>query len=198
MTRFYRKRRFTALGDNLWYSAVANTKNPIVRGYLAEQILLEHIAQTGLSYVNKSLRKMDYAWFVTQPSWKMDQPCCLYIPSAYNYQSIDGIILSLDSRKKHAHLFPVQITLSRKHKNVEDPFYRQLYPEWIKSFQSDGFTVDSTFVWIDEKGPNEEQKAEQSRKLRGRTIVLAPGHTSVHIGVRHVDKRLADQLAIND
>jgi len=194
MMRFVRQRKFTSLGNDLWYEAVADTTNPVIRGYLAEQILLEHIAYAGLPFVDKALGKMDYASFMGRPVWKMDQRCCLYIPSDYNFPAIDGVILLLDHSHKSATLFPLQITLSRSHKNSEDSFYRKYWSKWIQPLEEAEFTAKSTFVWIDYQGPSMEWKPKLFRELRDNTVLLSPEHYSGHIGVRHVDKRLAMNL----
>ncbi|KAF8804045.1 hypothetical protein BYT27DRAFT_7259493 [Phlegmacium glaucopus] len=106
--------------DDLWYTAVSRSNNPIVRGFLAEQICLSYIATNGLKTVHPMLGEMRTGSFETQPAFRefllTDLTIQLYIPTAYNFLAVDGIILLLDRKSKQANIFSIQFTLSQNHK----------------------------------------------------------------------------------
>jgi hypothetical protein len=97
---------------------------------------------------------------------------------------MDAVILLVDYDTKMAHMYPIQITLSMWHKDSEEKFYTGLRWKWVEKA---GFTVKSTFVWIDKKQPADHIAAQVVRKLRSGTKIVRPEHCSVHIGVGQVD-----------
>jgi hypothetical protein len=147
MVDYFCECKFETLDQNTWYTAVRETTNPIVRGFLAEQILIRHIAKHGLTYVNSSLTEMDHAFFDAIPMWQMDKTLCIYIPRSHRFTNIDCIIVHMNSKKCTVHFYPIQITLSRRHKDSEERFYLMSWNTFKEEFESAGFTVHSTFVW---------------------------------------------------
>lgn len=60
----------TRFSENACYSAVSRSRNnPVVRGFLAEQICLRSIAAMGLVAVNGKLGRMSTAQFDTIPNF---------------------------------------------------------------------------------------------------------------------------------
>ena len=123
MARLLLRHRFNEFGSDMWYDAVKASDNPVVRGFLAEQICLKHISTNGLTAVDMSLGRMNHRFFSIKPSFddqlsgtpahaKHEQSKFLYIPSAWNFTAVDGAILSLNTTTKTAHLFPIQFTIS--------------------------------------------------------------------------------------
>ena len=138
--------------------------------------------------------KVEY--FTGIPHWSIliesGEPCRLYLPHSYNYPAIDGAILQLDRTKKTAHLFLIQVTLAKKHKDSEKLFYEKCWGDWTEYLAD--FQVQSTFVWIDRVGPSENTVRQQKLVTRTRTILLNPQYTSIHVAVADVDQRLVEEL----
>lgn len=185
--------------DDLWYDAVERSDNPIVRGFLAEQICLSHIAAHGLQTVHSRLGPMSSASFAGKPAFgeflSTGQTMRLYVPSAYNFATVDGAILLLDRVCKKATIFAIQFTLSQRHKQSDEEFHEKLWPEWIKPIVSAEFSVESTFVWIDTKQPSEHVKPKAVKALRSGDKVVHPAYSVIHVGVETVNRRLA--IALN-
>ena len=186
--------------DDLWYRAVSRSDNPVVRGFLAEQICLSTITTNGLKAVDQNLGRMLTASFETQPVFteflSTDHNVRLYIPAAYNFMAVDGIILLLDRASSQATMFPIQFTLSPNHKQSDKDFHTKLWSTWIELLTSAGFIVQSTFVWIDKKQPSDHFEPELVRALRSGNKVVHPEYSVVHVGVEMVDSRLASALGI--
>jgi hypothetical protein len=194
----YREHKFTNLCDHVWYLAVENNANLVVRGCIAEQICLLRIATTGLRSVNPHLHQMDHSWFTTSPDWKSvtmsNSTQCLYLPYSFKFPNIDGIILSLDRTKQRAYLFPLQITLAKDHADSEDAFYTSQWHSWIGPLTAAGYVIQSTFVWIDRNRPSATQKMVLVKETRSGPITVIPSHYSVHVGIGQVDLELVGRL----
>jgi hypothetical protein len=175
-------------------------QNPVVRGFLAEHICLSHIAAQGLTAVDSRLVRLSRTNFETQPNFdhhlSSDHKVCLYIPDAYNFMAVDGVILSLDRRSRKATVFSIQFTLSLNHKQSDVDFHDKLWSAWTEPIASAGYNVHSTFVWIDKEQPSECVKSEVVKKLRSGPKVVHPEYTVIHVGVKAVHPRLAEVLGI--
>jgi hypothetical protein len=186
--------------DDLWYTAVSRSGNPVVRGFLAEHICLSYIAANGLMAVHPELGRMSTASFETQPAFTQllstDHTIRLYVPTAYNFMAVDGVILLLDRASKKATMFSIQFTLSQNHKQSDKEFHMRLWSTWIEPIVSAGFSVHSTFVWIDKKQPSEHVEPKLVKVLRSGDKVVHPDYSVVHVGVEMVDSRLASALGI--
>lgn len=186
--------------DALWYEAVERSNNPIVRGFLAEQICLSHIATSGLQAVHPGLDRMPSASFDDKPAFdnflSTERERCLYIPTAYNFKTVDGAILLLDRQSKKATIFAIQFTLSDRHKQSDVEFHTELWSKWIKPIVRAEFTVDSTFVWIDTKEPSQHVHRKTVRALRSGDQVVHPEYSVIHVDVETVDRKLARALKL--
>ena len=186
--------------DGLWYEAVERSDNPIVRGFLAEQICLSHIAAHGLRAVHPELDRMSSVSFEDKPAFdeflSTGQTTRLYVPIAYNFMTVDGAILLLDRACKKATIFAIQFTLSQRHKQSDEEFHKRLWSTWIKPLVSAEFSVDSTFVWIDTKQPSEHVKPKVVKALRSGDKVVHPEYSVIHVGVETVHRKLAIALKI--
>jgi hypothetical protein len=201
MTSFVREHRSAMFCGGEWYEAVERfSSNPVAQGFLAEQILLTQIAQNGLTKVDKRLTTMPHAVFDAQPSWlniiSSDLTHCLYIPTAFNFPAVDGAILYLDRPNKAMHLFLIQITLSRHHKDSAETFFTQMWRSWVWDYVDADLNVESTFVWIDKNQPSSEVREGVSITSRQGTTNVHPEYKSRHIGIVDVDPRLARALKI--
>ena len=186
--------------NDMWYTAVSRSSNPVVRGFLAEQICLAFIADNGLMAVDPKLSRMSTVNFDTQPDFAQflstDHKIRLYVPFAYNFRAVDGVILLLDRPSKKATMFSIQFTLSLSHKQSDEEFHRRLWLSWTEPIVSAGFSVHSTFVWIDKKQLSDVVKPKVVRVLRSGDKIVHPEYSVVHVGVKSVNKRLASFLGI--
>jgi hypothetical protein len=187
--------------SDLWYTAVSRSDDPVVQGFLAKQICLSYIATNGLMAVDPKLGRMSTGSFGTQPAFSefllTDHTIRLYIPTTYNFLTVDGVILLLDRASKQATMFSIQFTLSQNHKQSDVEFHTRLWSTWVEPIISAGFSVESTFVWIDKKQPSEHVKGELVRELRSGDKVIHPAYTVHHVGVEMVNARLASALGIS-
>jgi hypothetical protein len=110
-----------------WYATVQASKNPVVQGFVAEDICLAAIGKDGLSSIHDQLRQISTAIFEVKPDWNIcihsEHICYLYIPSTYNFKAVDGVILLLDRYHMTAHMFPIQITLSLRERDSDEVFF---------------------------------------------------------------------------
>jgi hypothetical protein len=201
MVSIFRQYRLDRFCGQEWYSAVERSPdNPVVQGYLAEHICLSSIVANGLSAVNTQLRRMSHASFQGRPNWdallKSDYELCLYTPRPYNFKAVDGVILLLCHSTKQAHMYPIQFTLSMRHKKSDKDFYTEMWRSWAKPIEDAGFTLESTFVWIDKKQPSDQIEPARVRKLKSQEIIVHPEYRVTHVGVEQVDPRLARSLGL--
>jgi len=177
---------------------ICASHNPSVRGYLAEELCLQVIADKGLCTIGEegprgSLPKEFFN--NDKPNWNTlidnDQhDCHLYLPSQFNYTNIDAAILHIKSRKsKDAHLYLIQVTLAKKHKDSEMLFYQKQWQDWVHDLESNKWTLNSTFVWIDLKQPDEQLKQKKVLGLRSRDAEVHPEYTHRRVGLTSLDPR---------
>jgi hypothetical protein len=183
-----------------WYSAVERSSNPVVQGYLAEHICLSFIVANGLVAVDPRLRRMSHASFEGLPNWdallKSDSSLRLYTPAPYNFKAVDGVILLLCRGTKQAYMYPIQFTISMRHKKSDQEFYAEMWSEWASPIKKAGFTLESTFVWIDKKQPSDQIEPALIKTLRSREIIVHPEYRVTHVGIEQVDPRLATSLGL--
>ncbi|PVF91067.1 hypothetical protein CPB86DRAFT_803090 [Serendipita vermifera] len=186
-----RSRRFNCMDYRLWYDSLRESKNPIVKGFIAEQICLYKISISGLRAVDPDLSAMDMVNFAGRPRWENQiqdiQRCRLHIPKDYNFPDIDAIILLIDTDSCHVYAYPIQITLNRAHKNSQKRFYKNTWPSWKRILKGQGFTASSIFVWIVADKPTDKYK--RSFHLPK----IAP-----FVGKKHVDQETETYVSIFD
>jgi hypothetical protein len=188
--------------DQEWYSAVRKSTNPVVRGFLTEDICLASIANDGLKAVDKELSKMSTATFHMIPHWHIlvgsPHTHLLFVPAVYNFKAVDGVILLLNRSDNTAHMFPIQITLSKAlgKRDSDEVFYTEMWWDWVRPLEDAGFRVQSTFVWIDQNQPTDQIEPAVTKELRSGTKVVRPEYRVVRVGIEHIDRRLASALGI--
>ena len=151
MMLLFRQHRLSQFCCQEWYLAVERSSGNPVQGFLAEHVCLSQIASCGLLAVSPNLSQMSCT-FNIKPNWlSSTHTVRIYIPTAYNFKAVDAAILHRDA--KTVHMYLIQITLSMRHKLIDLDFYRDIWWEWVRPFELAGYSVESTFVWIDEKQP---------------------------------------------
>jgi hypothetical protein len=201
MMSLFRRHRLSLFCGQEWYSAVQRSSgNPVVQGFLAEHICLSQIMSSGLCVVSSVLGRMEHTTFEDIPNWdnqlSSGHTIRLYIPTVYNFRAVDAVILHLDRNAKSAHLYPIQITLSKQHRQSDHNFYEKMWFNWIKPMENIELTVESTFVWIDKKQPGDDVVPQKVRILRKESKIIRPAYSSVHVGIQQVDEKLSNSLGL--
>jgi hypothetical protein len=184
-----------------WYATVRSSGNPVVQGFVAEDICLAAIGKDGLMVVNEQLGPMSRATFTIKPQWDLcfrssAHTRYLFVPSVYNFRAVDGVILLLDRANQMAHMLPIQITLSMRQRDSDEVFYTTMWSDWVTGLTEAGLVVQSTFIYIDRKQPTAEVVPEVVKVLRNATKVVHPEYRRIHVGIEQVDRRLASALGI--
>ena len=189
----YLKHNFKQIPRGEWYTAISNSKNPVVKGYLAENCCLSSIQEFGLRLGTKRLPGLLQADFFNDvPDWgpflRDTSLCRLYLPSTFNYANIDAAILSVTRYKKKpkAMLYLIQVTIAKRHENSEKKFYKTQWNIW-KDKLGPEWTVSSTFVWIDMVTTHATEVQAQATQDG---LVEIPAHTQWHVNVKDVDEEL--------
>jgi hypothetical protein len=163
--------------------------NASVVGFFIEQAVLQSIESNGLAVGEGSHGHMDAITFAGVPNFNTSKAEALYVPRAFNYPGIDGIILRLDldgeSKRRKASVFPLQVTVAKHHKDSEAIFFG-LWKEWQKSL--DVFDIDITFLWITTKENSTTNVDKRSRSLRSRDVVTNTEYKSVNVHLSKVNR----------
>ena len=196
MMSLFRQHRLTQFCGQEWYSAVGQSSaNPVIQGFLAKHICLCHIALYGLSAVDPHLGRMSHTSFDVRPNWDEQlfstQRVRLYIPKTYNFKAVDAAILHRHSVGKKVHIYLIQIMLSMWHKPLDQDFYQDMWWEWVRPLEEAGYSVESTFVWIDKNQLANNTDLALVKELRSGIKLVRPEYHSVHIGIGQVDKKLS-------
>ena len=124
--------------------------NTSVLDFLIKQKCLSSISRKGLKVPYFSFDSMPIKiWRGKYPDFDMNEYLALYVPLAFNYQAIDGIIVHLDKNELHALLIPIQITTTTKchpdSKHVIFALWKSLKP------MLEGYTLGVRFLWFREQ-----------------------------------------------
>jgi hypothetical protein len=201
MMSLLRQRPDVELYGQEWYSVVRKCRNPVVQGFLSEQICLSAIATHGLTAFDPELGPMNTTIFEREPVWdcllQSGETHGLFIPQPFSFKAIDGAILQVDHRKKVIYLYPIQITLSTKERDSAEVFYNDISKDWIWPLRAKKYKVHSIFIYIDRKAPNVSNRRTLRSMLSGSKYSKSKGdgHDVVHIGLQQVDSELASAIA---
>jgi hypothetical protein len=191
MMSILREHRLDHFRDPGWYTAVRrSSENPLVQRYLAEHICLSSIAHRGLLAVSAELGPLSHSSFHQQPILarllSTDNTRHLYVSTAHNSRPVDGVVLVVDRHAKQAHVYPIQITLTMRHKKPDEDFYTTTWQEWVAPLEGLGFTVKSTFIWVDRKRPA-RLRPTLVKEFRSGTKIVRPEYRTIHIGIEQVN-----------
>ena len=182
-------------------SMVHASPNTSVKGFLLEQLCLEIIMVKGLDFIpnahdNAPRGPFQREFFLDAPDWSnlihedANHNSCLYLPKKFNFENVDGAVLHLESRpKKHAHLYLIQITIAMGHKESDRLFYERQWKVWTQWLLSHGWTVKSTFLWIDQEQPANTSVARETRGLRSGEVEKNPSYNVWRTGFVPLDTR---------
>ncbi|KAL1916623.1 uncharacterized protein VTP21DRAFT_5327 [Calcarisporiella thermophila] len=181
--------------DREWLNRLRTFKdNPSVLGFVVEQASLSSISQNGLKVNGLGFSNMKTIVFSSDfPTYNFDLKLALYIPLAYNFKAIDGLILSLDEKNKTAHLVPIQITISKYHSDSESKFFAN-WNSWTQDLIEEGYTIKATFLWITEGNRATEELEAKLKETRQGAILIQPEHTSVCVAIEDVNRDIGERL----
>jgi hypothetical protein len=197
----YREANLTDIDTGHWYKTVRTSQNPVVRGFIAEQVCLAAIRRRGLSAVDPALNQpLATEHFKTLPDWgsiiesESEHPSRLYLPMSFNFRNIDAAILWLNSEKTEGDLYLIQVTLAKNHKDSAQNFFTKSWGSWKASFPEKLKAVYPRFVWIDEKDPSVKVKKKVIKATR-RAEYSTPEYLEYHVSVGLVDSNLYKKLS---
>jgi hypothetical protein len=129
-------------------------------GFLVEQLCLSTISNRGLSVDKKHYKPGQTLVFKDSiPSFEISKNgTTFYVPFAFNFPALDGLILEVNGGD--VDMLPIQITVSKHHKNSTIRFLAN----WRnRKRHFEGTNLCLKFVWITPKR-QETQKIEEKKK----------------------------------
>ena len=199
----YRRDQFQRIQFYQWFGVIRKSQNPVVQGFLVEQLCLLVIARDGLRAItplgiDAPKGPIETESFQQVPNWdslidNTTRSSRLYLPDKFNYANVDGAILHITSRNpKQAHLYLIQITLAKDHKDSETYFYQAQWQNWVQALKGNHWSVESTFVWIDKKAPEQGVKAKKVQATRRGEREVSPNHRYWRSGFQSLDSRFGE------
>ena len=178
--------------DSQWLNSFTFVKNnPSMLGFVVEQACLSSIAQNGIRVAGLGLDHMKTTTFNQFPSYDNTVDHSLYIPSAFNFRAIDGLILQLDKTNRDACLIPIQITIAKNHSKSDTAFFDN-WDKWKRGLEE--YNVSVKFLWITEEKRATKEEEKDEKKLRGRTIIR-PAHTIEHVTIADLNQDIGIKKA---
>jgi hypothetical protein len=164
-------------------------KNPSVTGFMIEQAVLSSNALNGLNISPETNRSMVVRLFKGQTA-NLDpdtEDPVLYLPHAFNFKGIDGLIVRRELQpkpglnKRRLLVLPLQITVARKHKDSYETFFND-WNTWIAGLG--GIDVWPQFIWITENGADNKNHTKDTQRQW-------PAHDELNISLRQVNNSIA-------
>ena len=152
VTDLLHKHKSSMMLEPSWLNSCSNCKNPSVKGFLAENIVIAYIRNNGL-VVDELLKPDEFLIFAkgTEAAIvdKKSGTCILYIPDIFNYKAIDLLLRRVPTNKQNnVVIAPVHVTLQApaQHKKSIAQFFEG-HKKWIGGATK----VAWHFVWITRK-----------------------------------------------
>lgn len=105
-------------------------------------------------------------------------------------------VAKLDLKEKKAHVYLVQVTIAKTHKDSETNFYLKQWPTWKDTLSTHGFeNPASTFVWVDMQGSSTKLVPPVQRDTRASpNRIVVDEHEQRHISIGLLDPKLEESL----
>jgi len=184
--------------DSEWLNSMITFRNnPSVLGFIVEQACLSSISQKGLKVGGLGFDNIPTIMFQKEPTYKTSEQIAIYVPIAFNFKAIDGLILSLDTSpsegiKGKARLIPIQITIASSHSDSATTFFNK-WKNWIKGLEE--YDVEATFLWITE-GTRATIEVEKNEMELRKVQKSRPSYTLVNVTIEDVNKDIGRKLKI--
>src|SRR5947207_9950492 len=123
MARFLREYNSGMFLEQHWFTSLPDTKNPLMQGFIVEQLILSTISLNGFNRYKPS-KTISYSDF-PQIEWECQE--ALYLSLSFNFRAIDAVFIKLEngSGKKVAIVAPIQVTIAKNHPDSEGKFFRE-------------------------------------------------------------------------
>ena len=133
--------------------------NPSVAGFMIEKVVLSSISIYGLNAAKETNGSMIVESYhgEIQSLYPQMGDLVLHLPGSFNFKTIHGVIVrkagpKKDNTKKQLFVFPLQVTVAKKHKDSHATFFK----EWKQRIHGlEEFDVVPEFIWISEKGADD-------------------------------------------
>jgi len=183
-----------------WYESLRLAgSNPSMLGFFTEQMLLSYISVTGCPSAGPEFGgQLKSVFFQTKtPVVSSDMNgSFLYIPTSFNFEGVDAILVSVNQGKKEAVIVGLQITISKTHSDSEGKFFQD-WQRWEDIFR--GLKITFRFLWILEKidGKILEEDVEGiNRSLKSGSRQLRPPFRRAYTSVMGISKDIGTKLEI--
>lgn len=200
--RFYCPK--TAFCSQADVAACKATSNPVVRGFLAEQIVLSTIGARGLEVSGKRFQPTTTQMFIVGAEATMltqDVLTTLWIPEPYNYKAIDGFIRVVE--KNAVVLCPLQVTLQNPGDHWASlRFFLGDFKKW--KGPSTNVKARWVFVWICRKKYVKDIEFEtlkwkagavgRGEKVKFEQVILSFSEVDERLCFLDADDEVADKL----
>ena len=141
--------------------------NPSVVEFMIEKAVLSSISLYGLNAAKETNGSMIVKSYLggIQSLYPEMGDLVLHLPGSFNFKTIDGVIVRKagpknDNTKNQLFVFPLQVTVSKKHKDSHATFFKE-WKQWIQDLKE--FDVVPEFIWISEKGADVITHDESSK-----------------------------------
>ena len=134
--------------ENFWHLQFGSfINNPSMTGFLVEEACLSSISIHGLDIgmglstgIATQLFQGDF------PQFTLEEGVVLYCPVKFNFPGIDAVVVRLESTggRKKAFLFPIQITIAKKHSDSVGKFFAS-WGQWSKPFGNE-YEIEVRFL----------------------------------------------------
>jgi hypothetical protein len=171
--------------------------NPSTLGFQVEKVCLGCIVDIGLNYAGKHMGPKVPTWFRGN---KLDDlfnaipssdPSGLYLPLNPQFEDLDALALEYDKKTNTLHVIPIQVMISKRHKDSEALFYHK-WKKWESRFP--GIKLCSTFIWIVEDTKSTTAIKGEVGNTRTTKQTKSRDHVQVYLSAEDVHKPLGEAL----
>ena len=169
--------------------------NPSVTGFLIEHACLSFIVLNGLN-INMGISggMFPQTFPGKYPDYNRTKELVIYCPTNFNFPAIDALIVRLDltESKKKAWLFPVQVTIAKRHSDSELEFFAH-WAEWCDRLSD--FETEVHFLWVTNDNCHLSKDLERKvhSSARGETLIH-PDYTSHRLPISLVSSDISRRL----
>jgi len=195
-----------------WFDSLPSGSNPVVLGFLIEEMLLSWISVYGFLGAHSTFKsKPDVVQLFHDdlPQVSAVPGFTLYIPSKYNNPAVDAIMVPIDKARAQAVVAGVQTSLSDRHANTEEVFLRN-WKWWEQMLLCDKVTF--VFVWLLEKvgsgppeaslpepGPSRPRRSQRVSQKAPLKVAATPNRPEFHrvfITIKDVSAEIGENLRL--
>ncbi|KAF8534357.1 hypothetical protein BDD12DRAFT_896092 [Trichophaea hybrida] len=185
-----------------WYNMIEYVGSNSLVGFFVEQVILSRIEREGITMDGIKIPGMKSVAFRTLPKGpeNTDGSPVLYIPDAYNYKAIDGVIISANivNDLKVLEIMPMQITINQHHEDSEKSFFEGWDDFVVKILSaSDYDDLKITFLWIVEDSemfPQEDEIVAASTLTTGNGSYSTPRYERKVRNFKYVSEMVGHKL----